>query len=30
MTDIPTCEKKSYRYCCHLWSRPRPFQTTHV
>ena len=22
--------KKSCRYCCHLWSRPRTFQTTHV
>jgi hypothetical protein len=23
-------KKKSCRYCCHLWSRPRNFQTTHV
>jgi len=23
-------EKKSCRYCCHLWSMPRTFQTTHV
>jgi len=22
--------KKSCRYYCHLWSRPRTFQTTHV
>jgi hypothetical protein len=22
--------KKSCGYCCHLWSRPRTFQTTHV
>jgi len=23
-------EKKSCRYCCHLWSRPKTFQTTHI
>jgi len=23
-------EKKSCRYSCHLWSRPKTFQTTHV
>jgi hypothetical protein len=23
-------KKKFCRYCCHLWSRPRTFQTTHV
>jgi len=22
--------KKSCRYCCHLWSRPKTFQTSHV
>ena len=22
--------KKSFRYCCRLWSRPRTFQTTHI
>jgi len=22
--------KKSCQYCCHLWLRPRTFQTTHI
>ena len=30
MRDVPTYKKKSCRYCCHLWSRPRTFQTTHT
>jgi len=23
-------EKESWRYCCHLWSWPRTFQTNHA
>jgi len=30
MTDYQLRKKKSCRYRCHLWSRPRTFQTTHV
>jgi hypothetical protein len=27
---VTNLRKKSCRYCCHLWSRPRTFKTTHV
>ena len=28
--NLKNTKKKSCRYCCHLWSRPRTLQTTHV